>query len=49
MSPLDIARVLIRLVLDLLPHDQAKQVLDEEAVKRANVVADAAEDVKFGP
>ena len=45
---LDLARSLLGLVLDLVPPPVARQMLDEEAVRRANAVADAAETAKFG-
>lgn len=56
MTPLeaiDIARKLIGLAMDLIPADEARKVIDEEAVRRANAVADLAEDAviaaqKFG-
>jgi hypothetical protein len=51
MSPLDVidlVRKLISLVLDLVPKDVATQLLTEEAVRRQNAIANAAEAVKFG-
>lgn len=40
----DIALALIKLALDIIPASAAKQLIDDEAVRRANVIADAAED-----
>lgn len=51
MSPgviLDTVRALLDVILSLVPHDTAKQMLDDAAVRRANTVADAAELAKFG-
>lgn len=48
MNPIDIARKLIGLLLDLVPHTVAQQLLTDEAVRRANATADAAEVIKFG-
>ena len=51
MSPekaLDVARTALDLVLALVPHEDAKRLLDEQAVKRANAEADLAEQLKFG-
>ena len=45
---LEAARFAVDTLLDLVPVDVARQLLDEQAVKRANVVADAAEIAKFG-
>ena len=50
---IDLARKLIGLALDIVPADVAKQVIDDESVRRANAIADAAEDAvvlaqKFG-
>ncbi len=42
------ARIAADLLLTLLPHEDAKRVLDEQSVKLTNALADAAEDVKFG-
>lgn len=50
MNPFDfvgIARKLIELVLDLVSPDEAAQLLTEEAVRRQNAIADAAEVGKF--
>lgn len=51
MSPaeiLDAARLAADVLLKLVPHDHAKQLLDDAAVRRANQIADAAEALKFG-
>jgi len=45
---LEAARFAVDTLLDLVPLETAKQLLDEQAVERANVVADAAEIAKFG-
>lgn len=50
---IDLARKLIALALDIVPADAAKQLIDDEAVRRANAIADTAEDAviaaqKFG-
>jgi hypothetical protein len=49
---IDLARSLIALALDIVPAEAAKQLIDDEAVKRANRIANAAEDAaviaKFG-
>jgi hypothetical protein len=48
VNPIDLARKLIGLILDLVPHTVAQQLLTDEAVRRANTTADAAELIKFG-
>lgn len=48
MDVIDVVRKLIGLILDLVPHDVAKQLLTDEAVRRANAIADTAEAAKFG-
>ncbi len=45
---LETGRKLADLLLDLVPHDVAKQLLDDAAVRRANAIANAAELAKFG-
>lgn len=45
---LEAARLAADVLLALVPHDTAKTVLDEAAVKRANRDADIAEAIKFG-
>lgn len=53
MSPseqlLTAARIAADLLLALVPAPIAHQLLDDSAVRRANAIANAAEDVKFGP
>lgn len=41
---IDLARSLIALALDIVPAEAAKQLIDDEAVRRANRIANAAED-----
>ncbi len=51
MTPLDVVdlvRKLLSLILDLVPHQVASQLLSDEAVRRANAIANAAELTKFG-
>lgn len=51
MTPLDILNVvrrLVALILDIVPHDVASQLLTDEAVRRQNAIADGAELTKFG-
>lgn len=51
MSPdkiLDLVRAVVGFALDHVPHDEVAKVLTEEAVKRQNAIADAAETAKFG-
>lgn len=43
------ARALASQLLDLVNVEDARRLLDEEAVRRANLEADAAELAKFGP
>lgn len=45
---LEAARIAADLLLALLPAEDAKKLIDEAAVKRANAAADAAEAIKFG-
>lgn len=50
MTPAEVlnaARLAADLFLELVPHDQAKGLLDEAAIRRANTLADAAERIKF--
>jgi hypothetical protein len=52
MSPvavIELVRQLIAIVLSLVPKEVAEQLLTDEAVKRANAIADGAELAKFGP
>ena len=46
---LDGARALVSQLLDLVDVSQARALLDDEAVRRANLAADAAELAKFDP
>jgi hypothetical protein len=41
MSILEIVKGILSLVLDLVPHEEAQQLLSEEAQRRANDAADA--------
>lgn len=45
---IDIVRVLVKAILELVPVDVAQQLLTDEAVRRANAIADAGEVAKFG-
>lgn len=47
MNPLDIVRKLVALILEFVPHEVAAQMLTDEAVRRQNAIADAAEGVKW--
>lgn len=47
-TAVDVARVLAEAMLKLVPAPVASQLISDEAVKRANAIADLAEDVKFG-
>ncbi len=52
MSPaavLELVRSLLTIILGLVPVSVARTLLDEEAARRANAAADAAELAKFGP
>lgn len=46
---IDGARALTSQLLDLVSVERARELLDEEAVRRANLAADVAELAKFGP
>lgn len=46
---LDGARALVSQLLDLVDVEQARGLLEAEAVRRANLAADVAELAKFGP
>lgn len=48
MTPGQVARMLFDIILALVPHEEARALLDEAAIARANAVADAAEAEKFG-
>lgn len=43
MPAADIAVILLKLVLELVGHEQAKALLSQEAINRANAEADAIE------
>lgn len=45
---LDIAAKLAALLLDIVPAPVARKLIDDAAVRRANAIADTAEDIKFG-
>lgn len=45
---LDLARKATDILLALVPHERARELLDEAAIRRSNLVADAAEIAKFG-
>lgn len=50
MSPsvlIDAVRALLDVVLSLVPHETARQLLDDAAVRRQNALANAAEAAKF--
>lgn len=44
---IDAVRALVDVILSLVPHEVAKQMLDDAAVRRQNAIADAAEEAKF--
>lgn len=46
---LDMAEKLLELALDLAPVELLRARLDAAAVRRQRLLADFAEDVKFGP
>ena len=48
MTPGQVVRMLFDIILTLVPHEEARMLLDEAAVARANAVADTAEKAKFG-
>lgn len=45
---LEAARLAADVMLALVPREQAAALLDEQAIRRANDAADAAEGIKFG-
>ncbi len=45
---LDTARKIVDAALALVPDDQVTMFLGEAAIRRANLMADAAEAAKFG-
>jgi hypothetical protein len=44
----DAARHAIDAALELVPADEARELLDAAQIRRANAIADAAEAAKFG-
>lgn len=48
-TALDAARIAADLILALVSAPVARQLLDDAEVRRSNAIANAAEDVKFGP
>ena len=46
--PVDAARHAVAAALDLVPKEAVQQLLTEEAIRRQNAIADAAEVAKFG-
>lgn len=52
MAPAEVlswVRTLLDLVLSMVPHNVASQLLDDAAVARQRAIADTAMDAKFGP
>jgi hypothetical protein len=45
---LDVVRKLLDMILDLVPHEMARGMLDDAAVRRAHRIGDLAEEAKFG-
>lgn len=45
----ELGRYLASQLLDLVSVEDARRLLDEEAIRRANLAADVAELAKFGP
>lgn len=43
------AQAAIDLAVDMVGPERAKELLDEAAIRRANLTADVAELAKFGP
>lgn len=48
MDVIEVVRALLDIVLSLVPHEVANQLLTDAAVKRQNAIANAAEAEKFG-
>lgn len=51
-SPLTFAQLfgaVVEVALPFIPHEQLASALDDAARKRVDAIADAAEDLKFGP
>lgn len=47
-TALEAARIAADLLLALVPADEAKRLIGEAEIRRANAIADAAEAAKFG-
>jgi hypothetical protein len=47
MEVVSVVTALLELVLKLVSASEAKDLLDELAVQRANAIADTAEELKF--
>ncbi len=45
---MEAARLAADVLLALVSHEQARAVLDDAEIRRANALADAAERLKFG-
>lgn len=45
----EVAIILVQALLKLLGPDKAKALLDQEAINRANAIADAVEDARGLP
>lgn len=43
------AQAAVDLAIDLVGPEKARELLDEAAIRRANLAADVAELAKFGP
>jgi hypothetical protein len=48
MSPEAVVRALVAVILELIPHEEAKFLLDDEARRRVDLLSDAAQLAKFG-
>lgn len=46
-SPADVARAIVGIGLDLVPVEELRSYLTEEARRRGELAADAAEAIKF--
>jgi len=47
MTPIEVAVRLVELLLDLLPHQEIRVLLDDAARKRIDTAVDLAEEAKF--
>jgi hypothetical protein len=45
---LSFVRQVVGFLLNFVPHDEMKQILDDEAIKRANIAYELAVKAKFG-